>query len=316
MAKGLCSQGVCLLTDGRTTLSDIKSALQQKDFEIVKESPPQKEWCFGGPSLTISFLPDVNGFAIVDVVNELWPDSMGDPKSDPIIFGAWSMGHFGPLAYPGGLARAGQHAWTWAPGRNIAEKHHGFIRIRMSYALGAKGDDPVFPKNYDSLAELNFITRAVLAMLDVHGVISYFNPNGEVLLDRAVFSEVWTACQKQKNIPLPLWTNIRFYNFSGRLGFMDTVGNGQLDLHDIEAIFPISKFEPADVGYYLRYITQYLLELDRPLKTGEDIYGPGETDLSWTIQMLEQGTVAPPRQVVRLFPKANREEVQQALAAR
>jgi hypothetical protein len=42
---------------------------------------------------------------------------MGDPKLDPMTFGAWSMGHFGPLAYPGGLGGARQHAWSWQTGR-------------------------------------------------------------------------------------------------------------------------------------------------------------------------------------------------------
>ncbi|MDJ0847938.1 MAG: hypothetical protein QNK04_06055 [Myxococcota bacterium] len=41
---------------------------------------------------------------------------MGDPQREPLLMGAWSMGHFGPFAYPGGLERAAQQCWGWAPG--------------------------------------------------------------------------------------------------------------------------------------------------------------------------------------------------------
>jgi len=203
MAKGLFSQAVCLFTDGQTTIEDVKSALQEKEIEIVKQTPPQNDWRFGGPTLVIAFLPEINGYAAVDVVNHSWPDSMGDPKSDAMTFGAWAMGQFGPFAYPGGLARAGQHAWAWHPGRTIAEEHRGFIRVRMSYGFGAKDDAPILPEDYDPVAEMLFLSRAVLAVLEAPGVICYYNPNGEVLRDRASFGEVWVACTKQKTLPLP-----------------------------------------------------------------------------------------------------------------
>src|SRR5262245_343350 len=106
MPKGFFSQGVCLLTDGQTVLEDIRSALEERDFEIVKEAPAQKDWQFGGPAFVVAYLPKVNGFASVDVINQAWPDAMGDPKSDTQTFAAWSMGFFGPFAFPGGLARA------------------------------------------------------------------------------------------------------------------------------------------------------------------------------------------------------------------
>ncbi len=61
MAKGFFTQGVCLLTDGETTIDDVKLALEAKDFEIVKEAPPQKDWRFGGPTLVVAYLPEDNG---------------------------------------------------------------------------------------------------------------------------------------------------------------------------------------------------------------------------------------------------------------
>src|SRR5262245_9462237 len=101
MAKGFFTQGVCLLTNGETTVENIRIALRLYGCEIVKELPAQGNWALGGHTLVVAFLPEVNGYAAVDIVNQPWPDSMGDPKSDSTTFAAWSMGHFGPLTFPG-----------------------------------------------------------------------------------------------------------------------------------------------------------------------------------------------------------------------
>jgi hypothetical protein len=315
MAKGLFSQGVCLLTNGQTAPGHIKSALQGQGFDIVKESPAQENSSFSGPYLVIAFRPEVNGYVAVDVVNEPWPDTMGDVKSDSMTFAAWSMGHFGPLTFPGGLARARQHSWSWPPGRTVPEGHRGFIRLRTSYVFGCKDDAPVLPRDYDPLAEMIFLSRAVLALLRAPGVVCYFNPNGEVLRDYPSFQQLWDACGEQENIPLPLWMNVRFFNLNEQLGFMDTVGNGQLEIRDVEAIFPRSQYEPGDVDYYLRNVTHYLLESDPELRTGEAIDGPGESNLSWTMEVLDEGVAEPPRRVLRLYARASHQAVQEALAA-
>jgi hypothetical protein len=315
MAKGFFTQGVSLLTNGQTTIDNIKAALRQHGFEIVKESPTQENWAFGGPTLVVTFLPDLNGYVAVDVVNQPWPDSMGDPKLDSLTFAAWSMGHFGPFAFPGSLARARQHTWAWQPGQTISEGHRGFIRLRISYVFGVNKDAPIIPANYDAVGEIMFMSRAAIALLKAPGVICYFNPNGEVLRDDAAFRQVWDACTEQQKIPLPLWMNIRFFKLSDQLGFMDTVGNGQLEIRDVEAVFPSAKYDPGKIDYYLRNVTHYLLGLDREMQSGEEIDGPEETNLSWTMEVLDRGVVEPPRRVLRLYPKASAGEVGAALSA-
>jgi hypothetical protein len=45
------------------------------------------------------------------------------------------------------------------------------------------------------------------------------------------------------------------------------------------------------------------------------IDGPGETDLSWTIEVLDEGIVEPPRPVLRLYPKSSRAAVRASLAS-
>jgi hypothetical protein len=315
MPRGTFSQGMTLLTNGQTTLRGLEKALQADSLQITKQVPAQSDWRFGGPTLIVPFRPEVNGYAAVDVVDQPWPDSMGDPKTDAQTFAAWGMGQFGPFTFPGGLARACQHAWAWQAGRAVAEKHRGFIRVRLSYCFGAKEDAPMLPDDYDPWAEMNFLSRVVLALFKASGILCYFNPGGEVLRDEAGFADVWHACQEQQNIPLPLWMNVRFFNVSPELGLMDTVGNAQLDLQDAEAVFPLRSYAPGDIDYYLRNATHYLMSLDRPLKAGEDIDGPGESNLSWTMETPEQGAVDPPRRVLRLFPKSDTKKVQAALSA-
>ena len=96
------------------------------------------------------------------------------------------------------------------------------------------------------------------ALLRVPGVICYFNPNGEVLYDRAGFDEVWDGYIQQDTLPLPLWMNVRFFSPNVDCGLMDTVGNKQLDIRDVEALFPQAKYDPSDIDRYLRNVTRDL----------------------------------------------------------
>jgi hypothetical protein len=80
-------------------------------------------------------------------------------------------------------------------------------------------------------------------------------------------------------------------------------------------VFPHANYEAGQIDYYLRNVTHYLLRLGREMRTGEEIDGPGETNLSWTTEAIKKGTIEPPRRVLRLYPNANRKAIQEALAA-
>jgi hypothetical protein len=60
----------------------------------------------------------------------------------------------------------------------------------MSYVFGSKKDALTLPEDYDPVAEMQFLSRAVMALLKAPGVICYFNPNGEQLL-AAKFKSPW-----------------------------------------------------------------------------------------------------------------------------
>jgi uncharacterized protein DUF4261 len=315
MPKGFFSQGVCLLTDGHTTIAAVRSAIVAAGFHVAKDVAPQKVWCFGGPGILVPHRPEANGAVQIDVCDQPWPDSMGDPKSDPMTFGAWSMGYFGPFAYPGGLNRAIQYAWGWKTAAEIVPTHRGFIRVRISYIGGLPKDAPCLPKEYDPSDELAFISRIVVAIGNAPGVLCYFNPNGEVLRDLESFRVDLEACATQQKLPLLLWTNARLFKLDDAYGLMDIVGSSQFDIRDIETIYPIKRYDPNTIGYYIRNVTHYLLDLGRDIQTDESIDGPSENMLSWTVEAHDNGLVTPPRRVLRLYPKADARSIRGTLAA-
>ena len=315
MPKGFFSQCFCFLTDGCSTIDQITHALLQEGFEIAKEVPAQKDWRFGGSAVIVPFNLANNGLVSIDVVAQVWPDQMGDPRSDPMTFGAWSMGYFGPFAYPGGMTRAQQQAWLWQEAKTLIGTHSGLIRVRLSYVYGAGENAPVLPNDYDPIEELNFLSRLSLAMLSVPGVICYFNPNGEVLCDSKGFRKIWDGCEAQKKLPLLLWSNVRLFTLNERFAMMDTVGNSQMDVFDVEAIYPRSKYNPNDIANYLRNVTHYLLETEREIQSHEAFDGPGETNLTWIVEVKENGLVPPPRKMLRLCPKTARNEIADCVTA-
>ena len=177
--KGLFTQGVSILLKQTVTLDDIEPLLTT--FKIAMRKDEFENWEFSGPSLVVEYRPEVNGFVSIDIVDQVWPDRMGDTKNESLLFGAWSMGHFGPFAFPGNLERAIQHCHAWKQARQVAVQHQGFIRIRSSYVFGAPDNAPVMPKDYKPVDELNFITRIVMELLRHSAALCYFNPNGELL---------------------------------------------------------------------------------------------------------------------------------------
>src|SRR5262245_43827540 len=176
MAKGFFTQGVVVFFDRAPSLDELAEALAPR--EIAKRLEEARTWEFGGPSLLIPFRPEVNGYVSVDVVARRWPDSMGDPNDGTMVFGAWSMGHFGPYAYPHGLARASKQAWHWPDAEATARRHTAFVRVRSSYVFGGRKDAPVMPESYSAMPELLFATELAEAILSVPGALCYFNPNG------------------------------------------------------------------------------------------------------------------------------------------
>lgn len=298
MPKGMFTQGICVLLDRAPSLDQLESALG--DFDIYGRHDTYEAWEFGGPTLIVGYRPDANGFVAIDVVDRSWPDDMGDPKEETMIFGAWTMGHFGPFTYPGSLERAAQQCWGWESGSAMPEEHKAFIRIRSSYAFGAQDDDPIMPSDYEPLAELEFVTDLAVSLLDVPGALCYFNPNGEILRDVQTLRETLSYGRSKGIPPLDAWSNIRLFKVDPDWVLMDTVGNDQLDIPDVEACFHSDPYDLAHVDNLLRNVSLYLLQHGEVFDDGDTIDGPG--NVTWRAKRFEQGICDPPRRVLRLFP--------------
>lgn len=300
VAKGMFTQGVVVLFEEAPSLDQVESALSR--WEILKRLPETQDsesWPFGGPSVVLPMRPEVNGRVVVDVVARPWPDSMGDPKENAMVFGAWSMGHFGPLAFPGNLERASQHTWSCPGAAELAARHTAFARIRVTYVGG--DDDPVMPEDYDPIPELLLTDDVALALVSCPGALVYFNPNGESLLSPSEVRERSDFARQHEQLPIDVWSNIRLLRLNEEWMVMDTVGLGQLDRCDIEACFPDARFDCGEVDRFLRNASLYLIHNGEVIQTGETMDGPG--GIRWDALVLEEGIMTPPRRVLRFLPQ-------------
>ena len=298
MPKGFFSQSACILLSRPLDLNEIAGLLT--GFQIVKQVEPSAEPHMGGPGLIVAYRPEVNGYVNVDVRTGKWPDHMGDPKSDVMLFGAWSMGHYGPFTFPGGLSRATQQLWAWPEGKNVVEKHEAFVQVRASYIFGADKDAKVLPADYDALKELYFLMQLSLALLKHSAALAYFNPSGEVLRNQKLIVESLDYHQKNDIPPFELWCNVRLLNPNNGWMIMDTVGMGQFDLPDLEACYPANKYQSQDVDYFLRNCSLYLLKNGEVIKHRDTMNGPG--GINWQAFHAQKELSAPPRRLIRWFP--------------
>lgn len=299
MAKGFFTQGIAIMLSESVSLDAIRACLVPQ-YKVVKESPNSNNWAFGGPSLTVEFKPEVNGYVLVDITDRPWPDHMGDPKTEPELMGAWSMGYFGPYAYPNGLNRATSQAWHWSGAAEAVSRHTAFIRIKTSYVLGAGDDAAVMPTPYDPVDEIEFIMGMGRALLALPAALALFNPNGELLMtaDQLDSKEEYN---RQNELPaLDAWINVRMFNFDTAWLVMDTVGTLQIDLPDQEAAFPKDQFEANEVANFLRNTSLYLFKNGEVIKDGDTMDGPG--GVRWQGCSFENGVSSPPRRVLRWIP--------------
>ena len=300
MAKGFFTQGVVVLFARAPSLPELEHALSP--FEIAGRSTSRGAAEFGGETLLVSFRPEVNGYVAVDIWPHPWPDDMGDPKGNEMVFGAWALGHFGPLTYPGNLQRAVEQAWHWPEAKARCSGHAACVRIRSSYVFGGRKDAPVLPPQYDALRELRTVTEIAAAILECAGALCYFDPAGEMLWDAADVKRVLARARQGGLAPLELWSNVRLFRAGGSPAWMimDTVGMGQLDVPDHEACFEADRYEPRDVAGFLRSISDYVLQRGEVIKDGDTADGPGSR--RWRAASFEDSLVQGPRRVLRWFP--------------
>lgn len=301
MAKGFFTQTFVVLLNSPIQLSELEPLLHK--FKILKHAEASEYWEMGGPTLIIEFKPERNGLVALDVVHKQWPDHMGNPETEPHLFMAWGTGQFGPYAFPGGLERATQQAWTWPEAKELVPTHQGFVRLRLSYIFGADNDSPMLPPDYSAQPELEFLTDLALELLEHPAALAYFNPNGEVVTQREPMMESVQYHRKNKLPSFAVWANVRLLNIGDEPGWMmmDTVGNQQLDMPDHEFIFREGEFDPGEVDFFLRNVSLYILQKGQVIKHGDTINGPKNVKMQ--ARKLETTQTQPPRAVYRWISK-------------
>ena len=305
MAKGLFTQGMCVLLRQGVPISELESRLTSFNLVGRHESIADDDT---SETLVYEFRPEVGGHLLVTAVEGEWPDDMGDPDESPERFVAWSLGQFGPLAFPGCLQRAGEQSWGWEAGSDKIQEHQAHVRLLISYVLGAEEpeaeeeeDVPLVPEDYDALEELKFLTRAVAAVLEMPESICYFNPGGEVLRDDESLRRGLNYAWSHELPPLDMWTNVRLFKANETWSLMDTVGNGQFDLPDLEAIYNTEQFEPSEIEGFLRSASLYMLQTEDEVEDGDTADGPGEID--WLAMECVDALSDPPRPTIRWIPQ-------------
>lgn len=304
MAKGLFTQGMCVLFRKPVDVSELQEQL--KGFHCVGQHESMDD-DDAPQTLVYEYAPEVNGHLLVTPANAPWPDDMGDPDESPERFVAWSLGQYSPLAFPGCLERAGEQSWGWEDGGEKVKEHTAHVRLLVSYVLGAEDpnehddDVPLLPDDYEPLNELHFLSKAVATLLEMPEAICYFNPGGEVLRDDDGLRRGMNYAWSHELPPLDMWTNVRLFRATEHWSLMDTVGNGQFDLPDLEAVYTTDDFEPSDIEGFLRSASLYMLQSGEKVEDGDTAEGPG--DINWMAMECIDALSDPPRPTIRWIPE-------------
>ena len=272
--KGLFTQGVVVLFSEPPSLAQLRSLLE--DYEITSENPlGTSQWQFESASFRIACRPEVGGYCLMDVVARSWPDHVGQSDREPSLHAAWSMGHFGPFASAGGLARAIEHAHRWPHAAELAPQNLGFVRMRISYNL--TGQEAVLPPDYDPLPELEWLITLARHVSKHPRAIAYFNPNGEVLLSPEGLQRVLDDAAHGEAPPLDAMINVRLAHLDG-WQLVDTIGMGQLDLPDQEIVCPDGVSSSEELSAFLFDAAYHMVTTETPIVTDNSTFGPGGTE--------------------------------------
>jgi hypothetical protein len=298
MRKGFFTQCLCVLLERTVSIEQIERALQQ--FSPIAPEASNEHWAFSGPCVLLPYRPAVNGYAIVDVVPVKWPDHMGNVEQEKELFSAWMMGFWGPGTYPGALGRALQHQErVWDGVASVVNKHSALIRVRLSYAVGADDDSTLRPADYDPIAEMAFLMKVAMAVLQMDGALCYFNPNAETLRNLEGVRESMDHWAGNDLPPMDLLSDVRLFKAEGDWSLMDSVGNGQLEIPDQEACFS-EAYDPNEVAAWLRDLALYMIRNGAIIKAGDSTDGPAGK--VWRAKVIGESLTEPPRQVIRWFP--------------
>lgn len=294
--KGFITQANVILFSATPSLGEVKAALE--GVQVTKEVSESETWQISGPSLLVPYRPEVNGFCSIDIVDRGWPDSMGDPASDPTTYMAWVTGQFGPFTFPGALERARAQCWNWPEAESLVTRHQAFARLRHSYAFGAAEDQPMVPADCQPLDELRHAVGLASKIMNLEGAIALFNPNGECLYS---LPEVEAALTRSDRTDMQeLWCNVRMFSDGRGNLIFDTKGLEQVDLRDHEVVVRGGKCDEQEIVLFLRNVAAYVIGQGEVIGDGDTVDGPGGK--KWKCTYRDESTLPGPRPVLSWAP--------------
>lgn len=302
MPAGFYTECVTVLFARAPSLDEVAAALPHLQRRPARGRPDGggSPW-IGAEDLVGTIDPARNGRLLIDVVRAPWPDGMGDPKDDPSLFGAWTLGAFGRHAFPGNLERARQQAWGLRALADAAADHTAFVRLRTSYVIGAGDEAPIEPEGRSWRTDLDAIRDAALAVLRLPGAIASFDPSAELLLSADEIDARRAHAREHAMEPIDLVSHARLFRPDAAHSLVDTVGMARVELPDLEVPF-VASLDPNEVVRFVRNVCVYHLGRDEPIPSGDTIDGPGGR---YRAHAFDQALVAPPRPVLRLLLEGN-----------
>lgn len=292
--KGMFTQGVAVLFSEPPSLAQLRNLLG--DYEITSENPlGSSQWEMESASFRIACRPEVGGHCLLDVVSRSWPDHLSTSEREPVLYSAWSMGHFGPFASTGSLARAIEHAHRWQYAAQLAPQHLAFVRMRISYTLTSNGPPAALPPDYDPLPELEWLIKLASHVSKHPRALAYFNPNGEVVLSPEGLQKVLDDAAQEEAPPLDAMVNVRLANLAG-WQLVDTIGMNQLDLPDQEIVCPDGVSSSEELSAFLFDAAYHMVTTETPIVTDNSTVGPGGTE--WVATLRVSSLREPARRIV------------------
>jgi hypothetical protein len=252
--------------------------------------------------LSVPYLRWAGSRVVIDVVNEAWHDAFGEPEKDARRYLAWTFGAHGAHCHPGVMERALKQTPERRRDWRQAQKHVGYIRVRLVKPSWGEGMDD--ESSRDRFGELSFLSWMVVTLLDLPGAVACFNPAAEMLLERESMVRALEHARTRERQPLSIWLNRREQKLANHWWLIDTVGNSQLGHPDLEAFYQNEQAMPGMSGFLFDVAT-HLCANGRQL-TDDDMVTDAVGN-AWQASNHESSLGMPTRRVVTFKVAGTRE---------